>query len=66
MTLEEYIEDKIFRYCDECKRKNIRISMYKIHQKFINDWWHIVIVAYGKWLQKTSDLETKELSEQEW
>ena len=66
MTMEEYIEDKIFRYCDECKEKNVRISMYRIHQKFIRDWWRIVVVTYGKWIQKTSKLETKELSEQEW
>ena len=62
----EYIEDKIFRYCDECKKKNVRISMYRIHQKFIRDWWRIVVVTYGKWIQKNSKLQTKELSEQEW
>ena len=62
----EYIEDKIFRYCDERKKKNLPISMHKIHQKFIKDWWHIVLVSYGKWIKKTSELQTKELSEQEW
>ena len=62
----EYIEDKIFRYCDERKKKNLPISMHKIHQKFIKDWWHIVLVSYGKWIKKTSKLQTKELSEQEW
>ena len=62
----EYIEDKIFRYCDERKEKNLPINMYTIHQKFIRDWWRIVVVTYGKWIQKNSKLETKELSEQEW
>ena len=62
----DYIEDKIFRYCDECKRKTIRTVGEQIHQKFIKDWWHIVISTYGKWLQKNSKLQTKELSEQEW
>ena len=62
----EYIEDKIFQYCDERKEKNLPINMYKIHQKFIKDWWHIVVVSYGKWIKKTSKLQTKELSEQEW
>ena len=62
----EYIENKIFRYCDERKEKNLPINMYKIHQKFIKDWWHIVLVSYGKWIKKTSKLQTKELSEQEW
>ena len=40
--------------------------MYRIHQKFIRDWWRIVVVTYGKWIQKNSKLQTKELSEQEW
>tara|TARA_B100002003_G_C13628817_1_gene321858 strand:+ start:280 stop:474 length:195 start_codon:yes stop_codon:yes gene_type:complete len=62
----EYIEDKIFRYCDERKEKNLSINMHKIYQKFIKDWWHIVAVSYGKWIKKTSKLQTKELSEQEW
>ena len=61
-----YIENKIFRYCDERKKKNLPINMYKIHQKFIRDWWRICVVSYGKWIKKTSKLETKELSEQEW
>ena len=62
----DYIEEKIFRYCDELNEKNIPINMYKIHQKFIKDWWHIVVASYGKWIKKTSKLQTKELSEQEW
>ena len=40
--------------------------MYRIHQKFIRDWWRIVVVTYGKWIQKNSKLVTKELSEGEW
>ena len=50
----DYIEDKIFRYCDECKKKNVKVNMYKLHQKFIKEWWHIIAVTYGKWLKKTS------------
>ena len=62
----DYIEEKIFRYCDERKKKNLPINMYTIHQKFIKDWWHICVISYGKWIKKTSKLQTKELSEQEW
>ena len=67
MTIEKYIEDKIFRYCDECKTKNIRVNMYTIHEKYKGDWWHIVAVKYGEWMKKNSTMgPITELSEQEW
>ena len=49
-----------------CGGLSVKVNMYKLHQKFIKEWWHIIAVTYGKWLQKTSKLKTKELSEQEW
>ena len=62
----DYLEKKIFNYCASRKARNINTNVYDIYKEFEKDWWNLSAVTYGKWLQEASDLETKELSEQEW
>ena len=64
----DYIQDKVDSYCNNKKEKKIEFSLYDVEQMLKREkcFWNLSAVLYGEWLRKTSDLETKELSEQEW
>ena len=64
----DYMQEKVDRYCNEKKGKDLEFSLYKVKKMLEKDccFWNLSAVLYGKWLRKTSKLETKELSEQEW
>ena len=62
----DYLEKKVSNYCEERKSRNIDTNIYDIYKEFEKEWWNLSAVLYGKWLRKTSIIEVKELSEQEW
>lgn len=64
----DFIQDKVDSYCNNKKEKEIEFSLYDVEQMLKREkcFWNLSAVLYGEWLRKTSDLETKELSEQEW
>ena len=62
-----YLQDKVDRFCNDKRERNVNVTMYDIFKEFEGDWWNISAVLYGSWLQKTtSDYQGIELSEQEW
>ena len=62
-----YLQDKVDRFCNDKRERNVNVTMYDIFKEFEDDWWNISAVLYGSWLQKTtSDYQGIELSEQEW
>lgn len=68
MQMIDFIQDKVDSYCNNKKEKEIEFSLYDVEQMLKREkcFWNLSAVLYGEWLRKTSDLETKELSEQEW
>ena len=66
MTMNEYLRQKVLTYCTERKKRNINTSAYDVWKEFETDWWNLASVLHGQWLRETSNVETKELSEQEW
>ena len=68
MQMIDYIQDKVDSYCNNKKGKNLEFSLYDVEQMLKREkcFWNLSAVLYGEWLRKTSNLETKELSEQEW
>ena len=68
MQMIDYMQEKVHRYCNEKKGKDLEFSLYNVVQMLKREkcYWNLSAVLYGEWLRKTSDLETKELSEQEW
>ena len=62
----DYLQDKVDRFCNDKRERNVNVTMYDIFKEFEDDWWNISAVLYGSWLQKTSDYQGIELSEQEW
>ncbi len=61
-----YLEEKVARYCEERKKRNIPTNIYDVHKELEVDWWNLSAVLYTTWLKENSTFETKELSEQEW
>ena len=61
-----YLKRKVFKYCNDKNKRGVNISIYDIYTEFEKEWWNLSAVLYGSWLQKTSSIKTKELSEQEW
>ena len=61
-----YLEEKVARYCEERKKRDISTNIYDVHNEFEVDWWNLSAFLYATWLKKNSTFETKELSEQEW
>ena len=63
----DFIQDKVDSYCNNKKEKEIEFSLYDVEQMLKREkcFWNLSAVLYGEWLRKTSDLEYKELSEQE-
>jgi len=64
--MNEYLGQKVSRYCEERKKRNINTNVYDVWKEFETDWWNLAAVLYGQWLKETSNFKTKELSEQEW
>tara|TARA_Y100000034_G_scaffold75308_1_gene90496 strand:- start:483 stop:677 length:195 start_codon:yes stop_codon:yes gene_type:complete len=62
----DYLEKKIFNYCEGRKSRNVETNIYDVYNEFKKEWWNLSAVLYAKWLKDTSSFETKELSEQEW
>ena len=63
----EYLQDKVNRFCNDKKERNVDVTMYDVSQEFVDDWWNVTAVLYGTWLSENSgDLETKEFSQTEW
>ncbi len=63
MTMNEYLRQRVFKYCTERKKRNINTSAYDVWKEFETDWWNLAAVLHGQWLRETSNVETKELSE---
>ena len=66
MDMLDYLQRKVFKYCNDKKGRGVNISIYDIYMEFKKEWWDLSAVLYGSWLQKTSSIKTEELSEQEW
>ena len=64
MKIEEYLKRKVFEYCD---RNPNTVNIYKVHQHHEKEFWNVSAMLYGLWLREnSSEVETTELSEQEW
>ena len=61
--MEDYIKDKIFRYCDQMKESGQDFTLYDVHVEHVNDYWNLVTAIYGMWLARDSDFVTVEFSE---
>jgi len=61
-----YLEEKVARYCEERKKRNIPTNIYDVHKELEVDWWNLSAVLYTTWLKENSTIQPKELSEQEW
>ena len=61
-----YLEEKVSRYCEERKKRNISTNIYDVHKELEVDWWNVSAVLYATWVKENSTFKTKELSEQEW
>ena len=61
--MEDYIKDKIFRYCDRMKEQGQDFTLYDVHVEHVNDYWNLVTGIYGMWLARNSDFVPVEFSE---
>lgn len=67
ISVDEYLKDKIFTYCNQQVEKGQDITGYNVAEYLKDDWWKIAMVFYGQWVQQNSeDLDIKEFSDTEW
>ena len=68
MQMIDYMQDKVNNYCNNKKKECVEFSLYHVKKMLERETclWNLSAVLYGTWLRETSELETKELSEQEW
>ena len=64
----DYMQEKVDRYCKNKKSRGEEFTLYNVYQMLKKDscFWNLSAVLYGTWVNKTSDFEGVELSEQEW
>jgi len=66
MSNGDYLIKKLTEYCDTKTKRGEKFNMYDMYTDNKDHFWNFTAAIYGFYMSKNSNLETVELSKQEW
>ena len=60
----DLMQEKVNRYCNENKEKELDVTLYDVHKMLKKDsyFWNISCMLYGQWINSQSDFVGVEFS----